>query len=129
MGVYSTQFNIKVLFDWEMKYFSPVYKVKYEDFSTASQIFVASTVAASTRIVLLSETGRSDTLFTEWLLFLLEVLTPVVLFVTVRCMIRTGMPAKSKSSFKDRIKNLSSVSESCFFPLTKATNVGGRAFT
>ena len=48
---------------------------------------------------------------------------------TDRCMIRMGIPPKSKSSFKDLDRNLRSVSESCAFPLTKATKVGGRAFT
>lgn len=45
------------------------------------------------------------------------------------CVILMGIPPKSKSSFKDFVKNLSSASDSIFFPLRKATNVGGRAFT
>ncbi|KAK1582511.1 hypothetical protein Q3G72_015726 [Acer saccharum] len=39
------------------------------------------------------------------------------------------MPLKSKSSFKDLVKNRRSVSDSSVFRLKKATNVGGRAFT
>ncbi|KAK1589482.1 hypothetical protein Q3G72_034569 [Acer saccharum] len=39
------------------------------------------------------------------------------------------MPPKSKSSFKDLVKNWRSVSDSSVFRLKKATNVGGRAFT
>lgn len=56
-------------------------------------------------------------------------LLPRTLFSTALCMILIGIPTKSKSSFKDFVKNLRSVSGSCVFPLTKATNVGGRALT
>jgi len=76
----------------------------------------------------LSETTLSaTTLPTEWRLLLL---VPLVSFLeTERCVIRMGIPPKSKSSFKDLVKNLMSVSESRVFPRTNATNVGGRALT
>lgn len=54
---------------------------------------------------------------------------PPTFFPTALCMILIGIPPKSKSSFKDFVKNLISVSEICVFPLTNATNVGGRDFT
>jgi hypothetical protein len=46
-----------------------------------------------------------------------------------RCTIRIGIPPMLKSSLRDFVKNLISVSERLVFPLMKATNVGGRAFT
>lgn len=79
---------------------------------------------------LLSEAILSFTLLADWkLLPLLVLLLTLEFFTIARCMIRTGIPPKSKSSFKELVKNLRSVSESCAFPLTKATKVGGRAFT
>lgn len=82
-------------------------------------------------ISLLSEAILSFTLLADWKLLplLLVLLLPLEFFTIARCMIRTGIPPKSKSSFKELVKNLRSVSESCAFPLTKATKVGGRAFT
>jgi len=46
-----------------------------------------------------------------------------------RCTIRIGIPPMLKSSLRDFVKNLISVSDSWVFELIKATNVGGRAFT
>lgn len=83
---------------------------------------------ASARRLLLSDTILSTNFAEDLLhLLLLSLLSP--LFVTERCKILTGMPPISKSSFNDLVKNLRSVSDSLVFPLKKATNVGGRAFT
>lgn len=63
-----------------------------------------------------------------WVFLLMMLLLPEFL-ATLRCIIRTGIPPKSKSSLSDFVKNLSSVSDNWFFPLINATKVGGRAFT
>lgn len=74
----------------------------------------------------MSDEILSAILLEDWLLILK--LQPS-LFRNDRCMILIGIPPNSKSSSNDLVKNLRSAFESCVFPLTKATKVGGLAFT
>lgn len=88
----------------------------------------AETVFSEVTTLLLSDTIRSMVL-PGVRVFLLTLLLPSELLTTLRCIIRTGIPPKLKSSFSDFVKNLRSVSNSWAFPVTNATNVGGLAFT
>ena len=79
----------------------------------------------------------SDTsvLLSVFILFILDPLFLILLFRgdaflgIERCRIRIGIPPMLKSSLRDFVKNLVSVSDSWVFPLIKATKVGGLAFT
>ena len=89
--------------------------------------YVITLTFSEVKTLLLSEEILSAVLPADDVLLVLPV--PPSFFGMDRCMIRMGIPPKSKSSFKDFVKNLRSVFESCVFPPIKATKVGGRAFT